>query len=279
VLTLALAGCSTLRLGYDQGPSLARWWIDGYLDLAEEQKPLVRDALVQWFSWHRRTQLGDYANLMARAQREVLETATPEQVCRWTAEVRQRLETAVDNAVPLAAGLVPRLQADQIRHLEARFAKKNADYRKDYLQPKPQDRLEAAVDRAIDRAQTLYGRLDAEQKRLLEAGLQARPGDAEAWYAHRLAHQRDVLATLRSLQADPADKADAARTVATLRAWQQRWMAASRAEGASGSQRMMQVGCELAARLHNTTTPAQRQHARERLKGWEDDLRHLAAKP
>jgi hypothetical protein len=28
--------------------------------------------------------------------------------------------------------------------------------------------------------------------------------------------------------------------------------------------------------MHNLTTPAQRQHARGKLKGWEDDLRVLA---
>ena len=33
--------------------------------------------------------------------------------------------------------------------------------------------------------------------------------------------------------------------------------------------------CAFAARIHNAMTPAQRQAARERLKGWEDDLRAL----
>ena len=31
--------------------------------------------------------------------------------------------------------------------------------------------------------------------------------------------------------------------------------------------------------MHNATTPAQRQAARDTLKGWEDDLRALAAQP
>jgi hypothetical protein len=34
--------------------------------------------------------------------------------------------------------------------------------------------------------------------------------------------------------------------------------------------------CGFAARLHNATSAAQRQTARERIKGWEDDLRALA---
>jgi len=31
------------------------------------------------------------------------------------------------------------------------------------------------------------------------------------------------------------------------------------------------------AKLHNSTTPEQRRHGLERLRGWEDDLRALAA--
>jgi hypothetical protein len=42
-------------------------------------------------------------------------------------------------------------------------------------------------------------------------------------------------------------------------------------------QRLIAYNCALAARLHNSTTPEQRRHGAERLKGWEDDLRALAA--
>jgi hypothetical protein len=31
--------------------------------------------------------------------------------------------------------------------------------------------------------------------------------------------------------------------------------------------------------MHNATTPAQRQHARDKLKGWEEDVRLIAAAP
>ena len=41
--------------------------------------------------------------------------------------------------------------------------------------------------------------------------------------------------------------------------------------------RLTQYNCGLAAQIHNATTAAQRQKARERLKGWEEDLRALAA--
>lgn len=39
-LLVSLSGCSMVRLSYDQGPRLAWWWLDGYVDFSREQKPL-----------------------------------------------------------------------------------------------------------------------------------------------------------------------------------------------------------------------------------------------
>ena len=41
-------------------------------------------------------------------------------------------------------------------------------------------------------------------------------------------------------------------------------------------QRLADYNCAFIAQLHNSTTPAQRQAASERLASWEDDLRALA---
>ena len=41
-------------------------------------------------------------------------------------------------------------------------------------------------------------------------------------------------------------------------------------------QRLIDYNCAVVAQLHNSTTGAQRQAARAKLKGWEQDLRALA---
>ena len=65
---LLLGGCSAVRVGYNQAPTLAWWWLDGYMDFDATQAPKVKDTLAQWFAWHRSTQLPDYADLLAAAQ-------------------------------------------------------------------------------------------------------------------------------------------------------------------------------------------------------------------
>lgn len=269
-----LGGCSALRLAYDQGPTVTRWWLDSYLDLTDAQEPLARQAIAGWFDWHRSTQLIDYAQLLQRAQAEVMAPARGEQVCRWAEEVRARYEGAIDRALPLVVEAARTLQTKQVEHLEAKYAKKNADYRKEFLQSKPEERLEASVERAIDRAQTLYGRLEPAQKRWLAAQLKASPFDAQAWYLQRTAQQQDILKTLRQLA---AEKPDRERTLAALTGLKNRWVSSARGDAPSYQQRLLQVNCEWMAELHNTTSLSQRQHARDKLKSWEEDLRALAA--
>jgi hypothetical protein len=82
------------------------------------------------------------------------------------------------------------------------------------------------------------------------------------------------LQTLRRLV---AEKADNDRVVAALRALAERSERSSDPAYRAYQQRLTDYNCGFAARIHNAMSPAQRQAARDRLKGWEDDLRALAA--
>jgi hypothetical protein len=271
-----LGGCSAVRIGYNQAPTLAWWWIDGYLDFDAEQAPQVKDALNRWFAWHRSTQLPDYAQLLAAAQQQVMQPATPQQVCRWGDELRARLATAFAHGVPMAAELLPLLQPVQLAHLEQRYRKSNRNFEEDFLQ-QPDERLKASVKRTVDRAEMLYGRLDERQKKLIAAGVAASPFDPEAWFAERQAVQGETLQTLARLTAGGPARADRDSNLAGLQALAARVQRAPPGPYRSYQQRLNDYNCAFIAQLHNSTTPAQRQAARERLRGWEEDLRALAA--
>ncbi|MEO8311794.1 MAG: hypothetical protein ABI520_11520, partial [Caldimonas sp.] len=66
-LLVALPGCSLIKLGYGQASALAFRWLDRYVDFGNEQSLKVRAALDDALAWHRRTQLPDYVQLLARA--------------------------------------------------------------------------------------------------------------------------------------------------------------------------------------------------------------------
>jgi hypothetical protein len=277
VALVLMGGCSAVRIGYNQASTLAWWWLDGYMDFDAEQAPKVKEALNQWFAWHRTTQLPDYANLLAAAQVQVLQPATPQQVCRWADDLRVRLAAAFAHGVPMAAELLPTLKAEQLAHLELRYRKSNRDFEDDFLQQETDERLKAAVKRTIDRAEMLYGRLDERQRQLIAAGVVASPFDPVTWFTERQAVQGETLQTLSRLTAGGPARADRESNLAGLQALAARVQRATPGPYRSYQQRLTEYNCAFIAQLHNSTTPAQRQVARNKLKGWEEDLRTLAA--
>jgi len=273
---LLLGGCSAVRIGYNNAPTLVGWWLDGYMDFDATQAPQVKDALEQWFAWHRSTQLPDYADLLAAAQLQVMQPATPQQVCRWSDDLRARLAAALAHGVPMAAELLPILKPQQLTHLEQRYRKSNRDFEQDFLQ-QPDERLKASIERTVDRAEMLYGRLDERQRQLIAAGVAASPFDPAAWYAERQALQSETLQTLARLTAGGPGRADRESNLAGLQALSMRVQRAPPGAYRNYQQRLIDYNCAFIAQLHNSTTVAQRQAARARLKGWEQDLRALAA--
>jgi hypothetical protein len=269
-----LAGCSAVRLVYNQGQTFAYWWLDGYFDFDLEQGNRAREALSDWFRWHRATQLPDYAALLAQAQRQIQQDITPVEVCRWYDEMRRRLETAYAQGVPALADLLRTLKPEQVRNVEKRYQKADADFRNDYLQATRIEQLEAANKRTVSRAEMVYGRLDDAQRKLIADGIAASPFDARRWLAERQARQREIVDTLRALQ---GMRADPARTEAALRVFAAHAVLSPRPAYREYQQKLIEYNCALVARLHNTTTAEQRRHGIERLKAWEDDMRALAA--
>lgn len=277
-MAVGLGACSALRLGYSNGPQLAWWWLDGYIDFSRDQSPRARQALDRWFDWHRSSQLPAYATLLSQVQVQVqaMEPLTADIACRWLARGMQALDPAIRRAADDFADFVPGLGEPQFKQLEQRHAKNNDTLREDYLQPSPPERQAAAFKRTLERAEGVYGDLNEAQRRLLAAGLAASPFNPDLWLQERLRRQRDTMQTLRKLVADKVGRDDRALA---LRALAKRSQESADPSYREYQRRLTEFNCGLAAQLHNTTTATQRQRARSTFKGWEEDLRWLIANP
>lgn len=276
LLALALTGCAVVQLAYNQAPGWTSWWINSYADLDDEQGPRTRDAIDAWFRWHRATQLPEYAGMLSRMQAQAMDNTTGAAICRWEPELRQRAEAALAQAVVPATELVVTLRPQQLRHIEKRYERNNKEFREEYLQPDLQERREELQERTVERLEKLYGRLDAAQRERVAKALAASPYDAELWQQERLARQRDTLQTLRTLSTEGRAQ-PAAAAQAEVKALMGRWMRSPRPAYAAYQRKLVDYNCAWMAELHNSTTPEQRRHARDKLRGWEADARALAA--
>jgi Family of unknown function (DUF6279) len=276
LLTPWLGGCSAVRLAYNQADDLAYWWADGYVDFDGAQTPRARQAIGDWFNWHRGTQLPDYAALLADWGRQAAGDVSAPQLCAANADLRARLQRAAERALPAMAQLAASLSPEQLNHLERRLAKNNGDFRRSYLQADREDRRAATLKRTVERAETLYGTLDARQVALLATGLAQSPFDAQVWFTERQTLQQQALAQLRQAR---AEQADADRFELLLRQWLAQSLNSPRPAYRAYQQRLTEHNCALGASLHNSSSAAQRQHLRDKFKGWEEDLRALATPP
>ena len=273
-VSLLLSGCGlALRLGYNQGPSLALSWLDGYAEFDDAQTLRVRAALDEWFAWHRRTQLPDYADVLARARSELQGSATAERMCAWSHDLRARFDTAIEHAVPAMAEIMPTLSARQIASIEKRYAAKNDEYRDEFLQRDLEKRRKAATEREIERAEDFYGRLDSDQRAFVAKATAESPWDGDMAYAERLRRQNDLLTVVRRLSAQRAGPAEAE---AEVRAWLKRAARSPHEPYRRYATKLVEYNCAYAADLHNLTTAEQRLKAIRKIKGYEDELRALA---
>ena len=266
-----LAGCSALKLGYGQADSVTYWWLDGYLDFSDAQTPRVREHISAFWTWHRKTQLPDYAHLLDRAQKEMKQGATPAQVCNWVSEVTQRVDVGLRQMVPALVDVGRTLSESQLNHMTKKFEKVNEKFADDFLQSDRSKRHKAALKRAIERAESLYGSLNRTQRELLASLVGASPFSPEMWLAERKQRQQDILQLLRGLPR--MGHQEALKATADL---VDSYEHSPRAAYAAYHEALMQYNCSFAAQFHNSTTAEQRSEAAERLRGWGDDLRILA---
>jgi Family of unknown function (DUF6279) len=275
VLIAALTGCGlALKFGYGQGSSLAFRWLDTYADFSEAQSRQVRGALDEWFAWNRRTQLPDYADSIALAEAELLSNTTAERVCAWADQIRSRVDTGIEHARPALVDVAATLTPQQIANVEKKFDERNESFRDDYLQRDPVKRRAAAVERDIGLAEQLYGSLDDAQREFVARRVAGSPFDAERSYAERLRRQQDVLSLLHRLAAAAPNRTD---PDAEISAYLQRFDRSPDLDYRRYAQRLRDYGCASAAALHNGTSAEQRSVAVKTLRGYERELRELAA--
>ena len=170
-LSLALSGCSAIKLGYNTLPDLAYWWLDGYVDFSDGQRTEVRGEIAQVHAWHRQQELPLLADLLARLEQLAPGEIAPQQACEVVADVRARLDAVGDRLEPGAAHLATTLTAGQLRHLERKFHSSNETFRKEQIEATPAERQDKRYDRILDKAEMIYGRLDEPQRAVLRQGL------------------------------------------------------------------------------------------------------------
>lgn len=275
-LAAAIAACSAIKLGYDSADDVAFWWLDSYVDFSDEQAPRAREDLRRLHQWHRASELPHFATLLQGMEQLAPGDITGAQACTVFARFRERLDALAERAEPAVVTLATGLSPQQVSHVQRKYEKNNAAYRKDWLLPARADQADKRFEQFLERSEMVYGKLDEPQKAMLRLQLRQSVFDPKKILAERERRQRDLLQTLRKIAGTQVSFGEA-RTL--LRGYVDRVREPPDAAGRAYQQALVDEACATFAALHNSTSAAQRESAVRRLRAYQRDLRELASQP
>jgi hypothetical protein len=275
-LTLALAplaGCSTVRIGYNQLDTIAQWTADRYFDLDDAQEQAFRTRFRRLHEWHRYEQLPDYADFLAQAKLRLERGLTNDDV-HWLLDGLQRryaviVERGTDDAAALLLTITPR----QLEVLQARWERINQRFASEYqLGAGIDEQRRASEQRTIEMCREWFGSLSVAQENMIRADVARMEMIGPLRQEDRIRRQHEFL-ELMQLRADPT----AFRT--RLRHWLIHWDAGRSPEYQKVFARSREQRIALLIALDRSLTQHQRSMAVGRLQDYIDDLKALSARP
>lgn len=269
---LLLSACSMIRVAYSNGETLSYWWINGYIDVESEQKPWVKARINHLFEWHRKTQLGDYVQLLKLGQRQLQQPIDKPTMLADIAELRKRSAIIIEHALPDLADLALDLRPQQIAEIEKKYASNNSDFRKNYLRGDLAQRQQYRFKKVMDQAEYWFGDFSREQESAIRKAFDVVSIDNDRIYAQRLRRQHELLALLKKISSERPRREVA---MALLREQAQAMLEPPTGESSAYFTAYYDGMTNLAVTVVNSATPVQRVHANLKLQEFIDDFSRL----
>jgi hypothetical protein len=272
LVVVVAAGCSSVRLGYNNADTLLYYTLDKYLDLNPAQEKLARDSIKGLLAWHRATQLQGYAQLIDAAGRRVEGHIAPDDVLALNLEMNRRLVAIGERAASDLAALALTLQASQLERAAKKFADDDARARREVADGDAS--VEHRVERSIERADDWFGSVTRQQEALIRAAVAQRPDSEDWWLREREQRRSDLLKLLQRIHAEQPKLDEAAQ-------WLHEYFTfltdPRDPERRARMNEYRRGNAELIAALVNVASTQQKAVLIKKLHGYSEDFAALAA--
>lgn len=163
MLLLALPGCSTVRVVYDNADTYLRWRASHYLDLDSEMADELEERIAAFMAWHRLQALPKYAQLLDEAGQRFERHLTPVDLNWGYDSIITQAKESLRMAAVQGAPLLDRLDPKQIANLERRLADDNRRFARENLRGDERERRKRRTERTAERVEDWVGRLSKAQ--------------------------------------------------------------------------------------------------------------------
>jgi hypothetical protein len=261
-----LSGCSAMRVGYDNADTFLRWRLTSYLDVHGEDSDQLDEAIEAFLQWHRLRALPEYQRIADEAATRLARGLSREDLV-WgydslIAQSRQALRVAAIEIAPL----LDRLDEEQIRHIEGRFAEDNRKFAREYLRGSDAERRARRLERNIERMEDWVGRLSDEQVERVRQYSGRAPLFDEHRDRDRKRLQAEFLAVVRAREAQKRLPELAAN-----------WDRGRDAEYRTANAALLQEYYAMVLDIDRALSAEQRAKAVARLRSFAEDFSALAA--
>jgi hypothetical protein len=271
-LTVSLASCAAMKIGYNNADTLALFQLDSYLGLNPDQEYLVKERINALMAWHRSTQLREYAAFIDKIRAKLGGPVTAADVMEFNQQLNARMMTVGDKSAPDIAHLALTLAPAQIDRAAKKIASDTAKARREFVRAEKDSGAERAKKYG-ERAESWFGKLTDEQKEIIRKSLASRPAEATWWIDERERRQREFIVLLRKIQSERPTEEVATRW---LRTYFTQLNVAPEAERRSRAESYRRGSAELIAQLINHATPEQRATLDKKLNDYAQDFKSLA---
>ena len=277
LMLVVVAGCSSLRLAYNNGDTVLYWWLNAYVDLDRDQKGWVREDIDKLFDWHRKTQLKDYVEILRKGQKQVQGNVTQAELLADYDEIKSRTQSLLLKAAPDLADLARSLKPEQIAQMEKKFKSNNDDYRKKFLTGDQEKRQQLRYKKSMEQFELWFGSFSREQEAAIRKASDTRPLDNEIWLDERSRRQRNVLNLVQKVQTEKLSKEATVALINTL--IKDSFERLEHSERKPFFDAFENSTAQMILTVIKIATPAQKEHAVKRMQGWIDDFNSLATQP
>lgn len=269
-LFLLLAGCTGLKLGYQQADLILGWRANTYFDLDRDQRRDFSARLDKLLAWHRAEQLPEYASFLTAAIDKANRGVKTEDIAWFVDGFRTRYRIIVNRGVADAAEILATLSAAQIAHLQEQFAKDNHKFIDEHELDESIDRQKRArLKRMIKNIEEWTGNLNSAQESKVAAMLEPIPLIEQLRHQDRIRRQREFVELLKLRQSK-------AEFGTRLHQWLLDWDAGRSPEYERTAEEVFNQRLHFYVAVDRLLTPEQRRHALNRLQRYADDCRALA---
>ena len=269
-LLFFIAGCSSAKLFYSYGDSIASWQLDSYFDLTNEQEEWVEERMRLHLEWHHNEELPRYRRFLLDIQKSAKDGLTMSELDEGFYRFGTKVDRIFERLIPDAVLFLSEISPEQINNLELVMDEENEEMMK--RMENQQELIQERHENFWDQMEDWFGEFSISQREQITE-LQTKwftesPDPSPERMERRRKSQLQFLALLRSV---PEKK--------ELEKWFRQWSLSWEGETNPARKTKIIQNKKRILLIDGILSPEQQLHAVRELDDWVEILEEKIENP